>query len=70
MAVKEKVKNPVIRNNIMTIPGYSPYCGDMFCPTNPRSFFNGEQFECSVCGWVSQFEEEFIEKYKEKWSKK
>lgn len=35
----------------------------------PRTFFNGKQFQCPYCGWVSSFPEDFIKRYKEKWNK-
>lgn len=59
----------IVRDNLMTQRGYTPYCGAMdTCRTMPRSFFNGKQFQCRACGWQSQFEAEFIEQYKAKWS--
>ena len=36
--------------------------------SNPRTKFNGEQFICRECGWVSEFPKEFIDKYKLKWN--
>lgn len=61
----------IVRENLMTRPGYAPYCGGDRCPQrNPRARFNGEQFCCSACGWKSSFEPEFIAQYKAKWSKK
>lgn len=56
----------VVRRNLMTVPGYSPYCGAM-CRVMPRTRFNGEQFVCPCCGWVSSFPKEFIDEYKKKW---
>lgn len=57
----------IVRNNLMTRKGYSPYCGDGTCKfMMPRTYFNGKQFECS-CGWKSSFESEFIISYKNKW---
>jgi hypothetical protein len=49
--------------------GYSPYCGDEsgLCPL-PRTHFDGEQFVCKHCGWMSRFPADFINEYKEKWS--
>ena len=55
-----------IRENLMKEVGYSPYCGNM-CRIMPRTNFNGKQFVCPDCGWVSSFPEEFIKDYKEKW---
>ena len=61
----------IVRNNLLTRPGYSPYCGNMLAAadpggcSNPRTRFNGQQFKCHECGWESQFEPEFIQQYKE-----
>jgi predicted RNA-binding Zn-ribbon protein involved in translation (DUF1610 family) len=57
--------NLLVRKNLMTIQGYSPYCGNYECKTSPRTKFNGDQFKCPRCGWVSMFPKEFIDKYKE-----
>ena len=59
----------IVRDNLMTRKGYSPYCGNQKCYTAPRTKFNGSQFECPRCGWKSSFEEVFIKDYKAKWSK-
>lgn len=59
----------LIRENLMTIPGYSPYCGDGRLCSMPRTKFDGEQFKCPHCGWRSQFPDEFIAEYKAKWGK-
>lgn len=58
----------LIRKNLMSIKGYSPYCGNNDCKTVPRTEFNGEQFVCPHCGWVSAFNETFIFKYKKRWN--
>lgn len=55
----------IVRENLMTREGYSPYCPN--CLVMPRTFFNGTQFQCPHCGWISQFPEDFIERYKKKW---
>lgn len=61
----------VVRNNLMTQRGYTPYCGNGNCRgLMPRSKFNGNQFECHSCGWESEFEPEFIAGYKSKWDDK
>ncbi|MCK9429372.1 MAG: hypothetical protein M0R17_05170 [Candidatus Omnitrophica bacterium] len=46
---------------------YSPYCGNS-CKTMPRIVFNGKQFICPHCRWISSFPKEFILKYKLKWN--
>ena len=55
-----------VRNNLLTRKGYSPYCGGEKCREMPRTNFNGEQFVCPNCRWISQFPKEFIKEYKEK----
>lgn len=62
------MENSIVRDNLMTQEGYSPYCGNgSNCRYSmPRTFFNGKQFDCK-CGWVSSFPPEFIKEYKEKW---
>lgn len=60
----------IVRDNLMTKPGYTPYCGNDKCRVMPRTLFNGKQFVCPRCGWVSSFEEEFINEYKKKWGLK
>lgn len=57
----------IVRNNLMKREGYSPYCGNGSCMA--RAPFNGKQFQCPRCNWVSGFEPEFIEQYKERWKK-
>jgi len=57
----------IIRDNLMSRPGYSPYCGNMNCATMPRTSWTGSQFRCGRCGWVSQFPDDFIAEYKAKW---
>lgn len=58
----------LIRKNLMTRPGYSPYCGNDACFARwPRTSFDGEQFRC-VCGWRSKFDMAFIAEYKAKWN--
>ena len=69
--------NMIVRNNLMTQKGYSPYCGDEFCKPRtpfsperwPRTRFNGKQFECPKCGWKSGFPHDFIQKYEDHWGK-
>ncbi|GJH04993.1 hypothetical protein [Paraburkholderia terrae] len=56
-----------VRDNLMSRPGYSPYCGNMQCKTMPRTTWNGAQFRCFECGWASGFPAEFITEYKTRW---
>lgn len=53
----------VVRRNLMNQKDYTPYCGEQFCTKSPRSFFNGEQFECHSCGWTSEYDRDFIQLY-------
>jgi hypothetical protein len=56
-----------VRNNLMKRPGYSPYCGDGRCRFNmPRTGFRDGQFVC-ICGWRSEFPDDFIEGYQARW---
>jgi hypothetical protein len=58
----------LIRENLMTRPGYSPYCGSEQCTYRmPRTHFKRGQFEC-YCGWRSSFDPEFIAAYEAKWA--
>lgn len=67
------MEKTIVRENLMTQEGYTPYCGNN-PPINirqcsmPRTFFNGEQFVCPCCGWISTFPKDFIDRYKSKWS--
>ena len=58
--------NEIVRKNLMTRPWYTPYCGAS-CHTMPRTKWDGSQFVCPDCGWRSQFPEDFIAEYREKW---
>jgi hypothetical protein len=54
----------IVRENLLSVPGYTPYCGSNDCTRGlVRTKFDGSQFKCS-CGWRSSFEPEFIEKYR------
>lgn len=57
----------IIRNNLMTQKGYTPYCGSNGRCSMPRTEFNGKQFVCKQCGWVSEFPESFIKQYVKHW---
>lgn len=58
----------IVRENLLTIKGYSPYCGKSHCiGLMPRTKWDGNQFVCPACGWRSQFPLEFINEYKAKW---
>lgn len=60
----------IVRENLMTRKGYSPYCAKRKCASGwPRTIYNKTkmQFTCS-CGWVTKFETDFIQRYKAKWN--
>jgi len=57
----------IVRGNLMTEKGYTPYCGGAACGFRwPRLTWDGEQFICR-CGYRTEFPEDFIKAYKEKW---
>lgn len=55
-----------VRKNLLTVPGYAPYCGNMDndCNTMERATWdvNARQFRCK-CGWVSELPPEFVTEY-------
>lgn len=62
---KELCSGSTVRTNLLTQPGYTPYCGSDKCNWHwPRVKWSGitEKFYCE-CGWVSGFQEEFIQEY-------
>lgn len=70
------MKVTIVRENLMTREGYTPYCGNTKYETGesntpcdmPRTYFNGTQFVCPHCGWIGIFPDDFIERYKRKWN--
>lgn len=61
----------IVRENLMTEPNYTGYCGNMKCRVMSRTKWISDlnQFKCSFCGWISKYPEDFIKRYKEKWNK-
>lgn len=67
----------IVRENLMTREGYTGYCGNAWDEQKknncdmPRTKWIPElnQFRCHKCGWVSQFPDDFIQRYKQKWNK-
>ena len=57
----------VIKENLMSRKGYTPYCGDLLCRLMPRTVIIDGQFYCPACAWESDFDEKFIEEYLAKW---
>ena len=58
----------IVRENLMTGPNYTPYCGNWDCGTMSRTKFIFNQFVCPHCGWQSKFPDDFIQRYKTKWN--
>ena len=59
----------IVRDNLLTRPGYTPYCGNPDCRLHwPRTHWDRErrQFAC-YCGWQSAFPPEFIRELDKKW---
>ncbi len=60
----------VIEENLLTVLDYTPYCGNQISSRdiggcdNPRLRFNGVQFSCPACSYMTDFEPEFIGRYK------
>lgn len=69
---KQKVMEEltIVRHNLMNDPNYRPYCGnDNHKGLNRVKWdSNLRQFRCS-CGFVTEFPEDFIKRYTEKWGK-
>lgn len=59
-----------VRHSLMNEANYTPYCGSEWRHriSAPRTQYQDGQFHCT-CGWVSEFEPEFIAEYKKKWGK-
>ncbi len=57
----------IVRDNLMNERGYTGYCGGGERCSMPRTFWNGHQFQCPECGWVSQYDGEFLAAYRAKW---
>ena len=70
-------ESTIVRENLMTIKDYTPYCGNNLSRyekggcNNPRTIYikGLEQFQCPHCQWLSTFPKDFIIRYKEKWNK-
>lgn len=68
---KRMKENSIVRENLMTREEYAPYCGSNSCTYRMRrSKWDSvkNQFACT-CGWVTEFPDDFIKRYKEKWNK-
>jgi hypothetical protein len=69
-------ESSTVRDNLMTREGYTPYCASELCAPRTmnspdrwlRTNFNGEQFVCPKCNWISKVPKDFIDRYKAKWN--
>lgn len=67
----------IVRENLMTVENYTGYCGNDLPARNPKGCNNPRtkwnsnlgQFVCPQCGWISNYPEDFIQRYKAKWNK-
>lgn len=56
----------IVRENMMKDVNYMGYCGNAWnagC-SMPRTVRHGDQFRCPECGWVSQYPQDFIDRYR------
>lgn len=58
----------IVRENLMSRAGYTPYCGNDKCRLMPRTSWSGQQFRCGQCGWISAFPDDFLTEYRAKWN--
>ena len=66
----------IVRENLMNEKDYTGYCGNSWTEQKnkgcdmPRTEWVSElnQFRCPKCGWVSKYPDDFISRYKERWS--
>lgn len=66
--IPDEYPKTFMQEKLLTEKGYTPYCGNEHCSVMPRTHFNGEQFVCHCCGWVSSYPADFIKIYKRKWN--
>ncbi len=63
------MEESIIRENLINQKDYKPYCGSVRCVYRmPRALWDPakKQFTCS-CGWISEFPDDFIDRYIKKW---
>ena len=65
--MKEKT---IIRQNMMDDKNYRPYCGAERCSGGwPRMIqMDNLQFRCPSCGFNTQIDKDFIDRYRDRWS--
>lgn len=64
-------ESTIVRENLMTVENYHPHCPSRKCTLSlNRASWNPniKQFECQ-CGWISNFPDDFINRYMKKWNK-
>jgi len=55
----------IVHGEVTNSKGYTPRCGSISCHDGcPITQFNGKQFVCPSCGWVSHLHKDFIQQYK------
>lgn len=65
VVINRLCKGSIVRKNLLSKPGYAPYCGQEDCRLGmPRTQWdvNSRQFVCG-CGWQSKFPKEFVDAY-------
>lgn len=51
----------IVRNNLLSDPNYAPYCMGNNCRVMDRLVFTGKQFQCRSCGYITEFDADFIQ---------
>jgi len=54
----------IVRSNMMQDVNYRGYCGNNSCKVMPRTIRHVDQNKCPSCGWVSQYPDDFVARYK------
>ena len=63
------MEESTVRENLMSEKYYTPYCGADMCNGRwPRTVKSGDQYKCPYCHWLSEFPQDFIDRYKKRWS--
>lgn len=66
LKLKKLCGKSTVRRNLLTIPGYAPYCNRTLldCPSLHRAIWSVDtsRFVCS-CGWVSNYSDKFTAAY-------
>lgn len=66
VVINRLCEGSIVRTNLLTVPGYAPYCGNMEndCDTMERAKWDVDrrQFVCR-CGWSSDLPKDFVDAY-------